>query len=126
MSDPVYAPNSYGGPSAQPHQHEAGLWYSDGDMVRQAYTLRPDDDDWSQAGKLVREVMDADARERLVSNVVGHLCDGVSEKVLVRAFEYWRNIDKDTGDKIEAGVREKLGGESKAPGMASAFSIGGK
>jgi catalase len=126
VSDPVYAPNSYGGPSAQPHQHEAGLWYSDGDMVRQAYTLRPDDDDWSQAGKLVREVMDADARERLVSNVVGHLCDGVSEKVLVRAFEYWRNIDKDTGDKIEAGVREKLGGESKAPGMASALSIGGK
>ncbi|HBR36091.1 MAG TPA: catalase, partial [Sulfitobacter pontiacus] len=52
--------------------------------------------------------------------------DGVSEKVLVRAFEYWRNIDKDTGDKIEAGVREKLGGESKAPGMASAISIGGK
>ena len=61
-----------------------------------------------------------------MSNVAGHLCDGVSEKVLVRAFEYWRNIDADVGDKIEAKVREKLGGKSTAPGMASAESIGGK
>jgi catalase len=126
VSDPVYAPNSYGGPAAQPDPGgEAGLWYSDGDMVRQAYTLRPKDDDWTQAGILVREVMDADARERLVGNVVGHLADGVSEKVLVRAFEYWRNIDQEVGDKIEKGVRDKIGGKSKAPGMASAKSIGG-
>nr|WP_255455844.1 catalase-related domain-containing protein [Salipiger sp. PrR003] len=94
-------------------------------MVRQAYTLRPDDDDWSQAGTLVRDVMDDAARKRLVSNVVGHLCDGVSEKVLQRAFEYWRNIDKDTGDAIEKGVRDKLGGASTAPGLASAKSISG-
>ena len=40
-----------------------------------------------------------------MSNVVGHLLDGVSEPVLERAFEYWRNIDKETGDRIEAGVR---------------------
>jgi len=45
------------------------------------------------------------ARSRLVSNVVGHLRDGVSDKVLGRAFEYWRNIDKDIGDRIEKGVR---------------------
>ncbi len=95
-------------------------------MVRAAYTLREDDDDWSQAGALVREVMDEDARGRLVDNVVGHLCDGVSEKVLERAFEYWRNIDGETGEKIEKGVRDKLGGKSDAPGMASAESIGGK
>jgi len=126
VSDPVYAPNSYGGPAAQPDTRgEAGLWHADGDMVRQAYTLREDDDDWSQAGKLVRDVMDDAARDRLVNNVAGHLCDGVSEKVLQRAFEYWRNIDRNTGDKIEAKVREKLGGASKAPGMASAESISG-
>ncbi|MDO6590322.1 MULTISPECIES: catalase-related domain-containing protein [Rhodobacterales] len=62
---------------------------------------------------------------RLVGNVVGHLCDGVSEKVLVRASEYWRNIDAAIGQKIEDGVREKLGGKSDAPGMASAKSIQG-
>jgi catalase len=26
--------------------------------------------------------------------------------VLERAFEYWKNIDKETGDKIEAAVRK--------------------
>ncbi|MDF1727347.1 MAG: catalase [Sulfitobacter sp.] len=121
--DPVYAPNSYGGPSAQPLPEEAGLWHADGDMVRTAYELRAEDDDWSQPGALVRDVMDDDARERLVNNVTGHLCDGVSEKVLRRAFEYWRNIDGDVGDRIEKSVRDKLGGASKAPGMASAKSI---
>ncbi|WP_106745527.1 catalase [Yoonia maritima] len=126
VADPIYAPNSYGGPSAQPEPgDEAGLWHADGEMVRQAYTLREDDDDWTQAGNLVRKVMDDDARKRLVDNVVGHLTAGVSEKVLQRAFEYWRNIDRDTGDKIEAGVREKLGGASDAPGLASAKSISG-
>ena len=27
--------------------------------------------------------------------------DGVSEPILSRAFEYWRNVDKDLGDRIE-------------------------
>ena len=67
------------------------------------------DDDWGQAGTMVREVLDDAARERLVGNVVGHLLDGVTEPVLQRAFEYWRNVDKDLGDKIEAGVRAQQG-----------------
>jgi len=122
--DPVYAPNSYGGPAAEAAPGgDAGEWHADGDMVRAAYTLREDDDDWSQPGTLVREVMDNAARGRLVENVVGHLCDGVSEKVLLRAFEYWRNIDANIGDRIEEGVRDKLGGKSAEPGMASAEAI---
>ena len=40
-----------------------------------------------------------------VSNVAGYLRDGVTEEVLQRTFEYWKNIDKETGDKIEAAVR---------------------
>ncbi len=39
--------------------------HADGDMVRTAYTLRPEDDDWGQAGTLVREVLDDAARDRL-------------------------------------------------------------
>ena len=108
VSDPVYAPNSYGGPAADPSRtDDGGTWHSDGEMVRTAYTPRADDDDWSQAGTLVRDVFDDDARDRLVDNVVGHLLNAVSEPVLVRAFEYWRHVDKNVGDKIEAGVREK-------------------
>jgi catalase len=105
VSDPVYAPNSYGGPKADPSRTGEARWYADGDMVRAAYTLRADDDDWGQAATLVREVMDEAARQRLVSNVAGHLRNGVSEPVLERAFEYWKNIDKQVGDKIEAAVR---------------------
>ncbi|ONH23423.1 catalase [Pseudofrankia asymbiotica] len=107
-SDPVYAPNSYGGPKADPTLTGGdGLWYADGEMVRTAYALREDDDDWGQAGTMVREVLDDAARERLVSNIVGHLLKAVSEPVLLRAFEYWRNVDKDLGDAVEAGVRAK-------------------
>ena len=126
VADPVYAPNSYGGPSAQPVPEEAGLWHADGEMVREAYTPRKDDDDFSQPCALIRDVMDDAARDRLVSNIVGHLCDGVSEKVLQRAFEYWRAIDKETGDRVEKGVRDTLGGKSNEPGLASAESIHGQ
>jgi catalase len=105
VADPVYAPNSYGGPKADPSRtDDAGLWASDGDMVRAAYTPRPDDDDYGQARTQVREVLDDEARERLVANVAGHLSDGVSEKVLARAFEYWRNIDQELGKRIEQTV----------------------
>ena len=105
ISDPVYAPNSYGGPKADPVLAAEVHWHTDGDMVRSAYTLRPDDDDWGQANTLVREVMDEAARQRLISNVVGHLRNGVSKEVLDRAFEYWKNVDKEVGDKIESAVR---------------------
>jgi catalase len=50
-------------------------------------------------------VLDDAARERLVSNIVGHLLDGVTEPVLQRAFEYWRNVDQDLGNRVEKGVR---------------------
>jgi catalase len=104
-TDPVYAPNSYGGPQADPARAAEVRWFADGEMVRHAYTLRPDDDDWSQAGTLVREVLDDAARERLAHNVIGHVLEGVKEPVLSRVFEYWRNVDPDLGKKIEEGVR---------------------
>jgi catalase len=106
VTDPVYAPNSKGGPKADMARYgESAGWYSDGDMVHAAQTLHSEDDDWGQAGTMVREVLDDAARQRLVSNIVGHLLDGVTEPVLLRAFEYWRNVDKDLGDRVEQGVR---------------------
>ena len=42
-----------------------------------------------------------------MDNIVGHLLNGVTEPVLARAFEYWRNVDKDLGDRVEQGVRGK-------------------
>jgi catalase len=105
VSDPVYAPNSKGGPQADGKRYpEAEIWKASGEFVRAAYTLRKDDDDFGQAGTLMREVMDDEQRDRLVSNVVGHLKNGVTKPVLQRAFEYWRNVDKEIGDRIAKGV----------------------
>lgn len=106
VSDPVYAPNSKGGPKADSAKYpEIATWSADGNFVREAYTLRKDDNDFVQANTLIRKVLTEEARERLVSNVVGHLKDGVSEPVLQRAFQYWKNIDKEIGERIEKGVR---------------------
>jgi len=106
VSDPVYKPNSKGGPQADPERYpESAIWSASGEFIRAAYTLRKDDDDWGQPGTLVRKVMDDAKRDLLVSNVVGHLKNGVSEPVLERALEYWRNIDKDVGDRIAKGVK---------------------
>ena len=116
VSAPVYAPNSKGGPQADSEHYPPVGWHADGDMVRAAYTLHEQDDDWGQAGTMVREVLDDGARERLVSNIAGHLLNGVTEPVLERAFQYWRNVDKSLGDKIEAAVRAKQ--EEKDPKAA--------
>jgi catalase len=107
--DPVYAPNSYGGPAADTARFgEAAGWEaSSSEMARSAYVQHAEDDDWTQPGTMVREVLDDAARERLVNNIVGHLLNAVSEPVLQRAFEYWRNVDKNLGDKVEVGVRAK-------------------
>ncbi|WP_405586892.1 catalase [Streptomyces sp. NBC_01190] len=101
-----YAPNSYGGPaaSAEAYRDIAG-WRAAGDMVREAYTPHAEDDDFGQPGTLVREVMDDAARDRLVTNVSGHLSDGVSAPVLERALAYWRSIDQRIGDRIADAVK---------------------
>jgi len=106
VSDPVYAPNSKGGPKADPERYpELAVWSASGEFIRAAYTRRQDDDDFGQAGTLVRKVMDDAQRERLVSNVIDSLKNGVSEPVLKRAIEYWRNIDKEIGDRIDSGIK---------------------
>ncbi|WP_099024491.1 catalase [Mycolicibacterium palauense] len=109
-TDPVYTPNSMGGPVVDdPRRVAEAHWTADGDMVRTAYTLRADDDDWSQAGAMVREVLDDAARDRLAHNIIGHVSKGVREPVLSRVFEYWRNVDPDLGKKVEEGVRANNG-----------------
>jgi len=100
---PVYSPNSYGGPAVDPRGEDHG-WHADGDMVRAAYAPHAEDDDVTQPGALVRDVMDDAARERLVGNVVGALLSGVSAPVRERAVAYWRAIDKGVGDRIALGV----------------------
>ena len=99
-----YAPNSYGdGYSDEVGPVEEG-WEVDGEMVRTAYSLHPEDDDFGQAGTMVRDVFDDPARERFVQNVAGHILGGVQEQTLPRVFEYWRNVDAEIAKRIEEAV----------------------
>ena len=107
--DPVYAPNSEGRGYADEVGAVPESWESDGEMVRQAYTLRAEDDDFGQAGTLVREVWDDAQRAAFVETVVGHLLGGVQGEVLERAFQYWKNVDAETGQQIEEKVRASNG-----------------
>jgi len=105
----MHAPNSQGRPYADLTGPVEDGWQADGAMVRAAYTLRPDDDDWSQPGTMVREVWDDPARDRFVATASGHLLAGVTGEVLERAFDYWKNVDADTGKRIEEAVRAGRG-----------------
>ena len=97
VSGPVYAPDSKGGPRADSGHVKPPSCYVDGEIMRSAYVSHAEDDDWGQAGTMVREVLDDAARDRLVSNVTGHLLNGVTEPVLERAFRYWKNVDETEG-----------------------------
>lgn len=105
--DPVYAPNTAGGPHADQvlAGETASAYGATGEVLRSAYAPHAEDDDFGQPGTLVRKVLDDAQRARLVGNVAGHLKGGVSEPVLARAIEYWRNVDWELGDKIAETVK---------------------
>ncbi|WP_313137567.1 catalase [Paracoccus jeotgali] len=102
---PVYAPNSSGRSWADEEGPMPDGWEADGEMVRSAYTLRDEDDDFTQPGILVREVFNDAQRDALVDTVAGGLLGGVRSPVLERAFEYWKSVDPDVGQRIEDKVR---------------------
>ncbi len=116
---PVYAPNSGG----RPWSDFTGIvnegWEADGSMVRSAYSLHPEDDDFTQPGILVREVFSDAERDALVETVAGALLGGVRSPVLERAFDYWKSIDPDVGRRIEEKVRHGSAAEP-ASGMSEA------
>lgn len=102
-AQPVYAPNSFGRGYSDLEGVVAEGWEADGAMVRQAYLLHAEDDDWTQAGTLIRDVFDDAARDRFVDTVAGALA-GVRDDVLERALIYWKNVDDEVGKRIETNV----------------------
>jgi catalase len=104
-TQPVYAPNSFGGPKADPSFAET-VWGVEGaEMVRSAYRPHREDDDFGQAGTQYRKVLDDDAKARLVSNIVGHATNGVSSEVQGRVIQYWTSVDSDLGSRVAEGIR---------------------
>ncbi len=115
-NQPVYAPNSQGRGWSDGDAALEESWAVDGEMVRAAYKLHADDDDFGQPGTLVRDVFDDAQRDRLVEQVSGSLLGGVRGEVLERAFGYWTSIDPDVGKRIEEQVRHG-GAAEPVPGM---------
>jgi catalase len=79
---PVHTPNSFDGPHADPEAAgDEGLWPFDGQAVRAGYIEREEDGVFVKADILYREVLKDAERDRLVSDIVGHVSDGVREPV---------------------------------------------
>ncbi|MDO5049613.1 MAG: catalase [Actinomycetaceae bacterium] len=98
---PVYSPNSYG----RAFQNEQGRvengWEADGEMVRAAYTLHAEDDDFGQAHTLVREVFNDEERARLVDTLVGEMRQ-LDDIVRENFIKYWNNIDEGVAAAVVA------------------------
>jgi catalase len=98
--DPTYAPNSFGGPKADP-AFELPSWQVEaGEIARSAYTKHREDDDFVQPRDLYRNVLSETDREHMVTNIAGHMSDGVSSEMQKRALGYWNNVDPDLAARI--------------------------
>ena len=104
-STPVYAPNSAGGPAADPARYGAhGGWENDGDLVRAAHSLHAEDDDFGQAGTLYREVFDDAQRARFLETITGAVGGVQSDEIRARAVQYWAKVDAELGAKLAANL----------------------
>ena len=98
--DPVYAPNSYGGPVADPALFADDTYEVTGEIMRTAYTKRRDDDDFVQPRALYETTMTDTDREHLVTNIVGHVKAGVLPETRPRVIEYWTKVSPDLGARV--------------------------
>jgi catalase len=118
-NQPVYAPNSYGGPKADPTFADT-VWGVDGaEMVRHAYTKRREDDDFGQPGTFWREVLSDTDRDHMASNIVGHATNAVTPEVQQRVIDYWTHVDADLGSRVAGGIH---GASDNGKGTGSAGS----
>jgi catalase len=106
---PVYAPNSYGGPRADPANEPPTWWVEAGELGRYAYERHADDDDFVQPRALYRDVMNDTDRAHLVTNIVAHASDGVSNDVRRRVIAYWTDVDADLGARVAHGLHRGNG-----------------
>ena len=108
-AQPVYAPNSHGGPKADPTTEPPTWWVEAAELGRYPYEKHAEDDDFGQAGTLYREVLDDAGRGSLVSNIVDHASQGVSDDVQDRVIAYWSSVDPGLGARVAAGLGQRDG-----------------
>ncbi len=103
--DPVYAPNSVGGPAADPELWRGDSYQVAGEILRSAYTLHADDDDFGQPHALYSDVLSETERDHLVANIVGHAsAPEVTSEMKARVADYWRSVHPDLGARVAKGL----------------------
>ncbi|CAN5203407.1 catalase [soil metagenome] len=105
-SAPVYAPNSFGGPVADPAAAGEPTWESDGVLVRTAATLHAEDDDFGQAGTLYREVFTDEQKQRFLETLTGAVGGVTNPEIKERAIQYWTSVDALLGAKLRVELAE--------------------
>lgn len=106
-SDPVYAPNSKGGPQAQSEKYgELHTKWDAGELMRAPYKQHSEDDDFGQAKTLIDDVLTSVEVDHLVENIVGHASAGVTSKTQDRVVDYWKKIHSDVGKRVADGLKQ--------------------
>jgi catalase len=84
---------------------DPGLWRGEqyqvtSEIMRTAYTLHRDDDDFAQPRALVETVLSGADRDRLVASIASHVRDGVSADLLPRVIGYWTSVSPALGARV--------------------------
>lgn len=109
-AQPVYAPNSYGGPAADAERGADLTWETEAsELGRYAYAAHADDDDFVQPRALYRDVMDDTDREHLAGNIVGHAGDEVGPEMQDRVVRYWSEVAPELGRAVAEGLGRAAG-----------------
>lgn len=110
---PNYYPNSFSGPRECPAVSSPSFHVS-GDVGR----YNPEDeDDFGQATTFWNKTLDEPARQRLVQNLVGSLCNA-SAFIVERAVRNFARVDVDLGQRLTDGLR-KCGMQINALGKSA-------
>lgn len=97
----IDAPNSYGGPQADPVRAAEMHWYADAAMVRAAYKLPAEDDDRAGPAPWCVSSWAASRENVWPTTSLVMLRKVVKGPVLSRLFECWSNVDPGPGKTVE-------------------------
>ncbi|MCU7861856.1 MAG: catalase, partial [Candidatus Thiodiazotropha sp. (ex Lucinoma kastoroae)] len=100
----VYQPNSFSGPVDDARYKEPPLQI-DGDADRYDHWV-DNEDYYSQAGDLFR-LMDEDAQQRLIDNLVGAMKD-VPHAIQVRQIGHFHKADSAYGERVAQGLGVRM------------------
>ncbi|XP_057663994.1 catalase-like [Diorhabda carinulata] len=107
---PNYFPNSFGGPQNDQVAKSLDPAFT---VSGEAFRYETGDaDNFSQPRIFWRKTLNKEEKERLVSNIVGHLSDA-SDFIQQRQVQHFRQVDEDLGDRIAQGLKKSKSAKAK-------------